>query len=276
MASQNPGGAPMEDPRREEIAALAREMKARLSWYKEEGIDLWKISPTPPIQAEEGIELMPNQNESRPYAPTEQSLLAAEAAEGMLFPISSEATPTRTLPEIREEIGDCRRCKLCSTRKNIVFGSGSPNAKLMFVGEAPGADEDIQGQPFVGRAGQLLTKMIQAMGLSREEVYIANIIKCRPPENRNPQPDEIAACSPFLLKQIESIRPKIICALGTFSAQTLLETQQKISALRGKFHAYHGVKVLPTFHPAYLLRNPNEKKSVWEDLKKIMEEMKKG
>jgi DNA polymerase len=264
----------MEDPRREEIAAIAREMKARLSWYREEGIDLWKISPIPPMRAEEGTQVMPNQNESRPYEPSEQSLLAA--SEGMLFPITSETTPPRTLQEIRDEIGDCRRCKLCSTRKNIVFGTGSPNAALMFVGEAPGADEDTQGQPFVGRAGQLLTKMIQAMGLSREEVYIANIIKCRPPENRNPQPDEIASCRPFLLKQIEAIRPKIICALGTFSAQTLLETQQKISALRGKFHDYHGVKVLPTFHPAYLLRNPNEKKSVWEDLKKIMEELKKG
>jgi len=218
---------------------------------------------------------MPNQNDARPHEPTESSLFAAEAAEGMLFPIPSDAAPAKTLREIREEIGDCGRCKLCSTRKNIVFGTGNPNATLMFVGEAPGADEDIQGEPFVGRAGQLLTKMIQAMGFSRGEVYIANIIKCRPPENRNPQPDEIAACSPFLLKQIETIRPKVICALGTFSAQTLLETQQKISALRGKFHDYHGVKLLPTFHPAYLLRNPNEKKTVWEDLKKIMEELKK-
>jgi len=248
-------------------------MKSRLSWYREEGIEYWKISPAAPARADERIQEMTDQKESGSYAPTEQTGFVAEAAE--LFPITSEATPPRTLAEIREEIGDCRRCKLCATRKNIVFGSGSPNARLMFVGEAPGADEDIQGQPFVGRAGQLLTKMIQAMGLSREEVYIANIIKCRPPENRNPQPDEIAACSPFLIKQVETIRPKVICALGTFSAQTLLETQQKISALRGKFHDYHGVKVLPTFHPAYLLRNPNEKKSVWEDLKKIMEELKK-
>lgn len=265
----------MEDPRREELAAIAREMKARLSWYRQEGIDAWNISPAPTIKVDEGTQRMPNQNKSKPYEPAEQSLLAAEAPSA-LFPIASKATPTRTLQEVRDEIGDCRRCKLCSTRKNIVFGTGSPHAALMFVGEAPGADEDAQGQPFVGRAGQLLTKMIEAMGLSRETVYIANIIKCRPPENRNPQPDEIAACSPFLLKQIEAIRPKVICALGTFSAQTLLETQQKISALRGKFHDYHGVKLLPTFHPAYLLRNPNEKKTVWEDLKKIMEELKKG
>ena len=265
----------MEDPRREELAAIAREMKARLSWYRQEGIDAWNISPAPTIKVDEGTQRMPNQNKSKPYEPAEQSPLAAEAPSA-IFPIASEATPVRTLSEVRDEIGDCRRCKLCSTRKNIVFGTGSPHAALMFVGEAPGADEDAQGQPFVGRAGQLLTKMIEAMGLSRETVYIANIIKCRPPENRNPQPDEIAACSPFLLKQIEAIRPKVICALGTFSAQTLLETQQKISALRGKFHDYHGVKLLPTFHPAYLLRNPNEKKTVWEDLKKIMEELKKG
>lgn len=264
----------MEDPRRKELAAIAREMKGRLSWYRQEGIDTWRRSAATPMSAEEGTPRMPNQNEPRPYESTEQSLLAADAP-SVLFPIASETTPIGTLPAIRDEIGDCRRCKLCSTRKNIVFGTGSPTAQLMFVGEAPGADEDAQGEPFVGRAGQLLTKMIQAMGLSREEVYIANIIKCRPPENRNPQPDEIAACSPFLLKQIEAIRPKVICALGTFSAQTLLETQQKISALRGKFHDYHGVKLLPTFHPAYLLRNPNEKKTVWEDLKKIMEELKK-
>lgn len=249
-------------------------MKARLSWYREEGIDTWKLSQTAPMKEDERIEEMPKRSKPYEYEAADSSPFASEAP-SRLFAIASDATPRRTLPELREEIGDCQRCKLCSTRKNIVFGTGSPNAELMFVGEAPGADEDAQGEPFVGRAGQLLTKMIQAMGFSREEVYIANIIKCRPPENRNPQPDEIAACSPFLLKQIESIRPKVICALGTFSAQTLLETQQKISALRGKFHDYHGVKLLPTFHPAYLLRNPNEKKTVWEDLKKIMEALKK-
>ncbi len=265
----------MEDPRRDEIAAIAREMKARLSWYREEGVDSWKIAPPAPIKESERIQKMPKQKEPKPYEPIEPPRFAAEAPGGPLSAPAGSTAP-RTLAEIRDEIGDCRRCKLCSTRKNIVFGTGSPTAALMFVGEAPGADEDAQGQPFVGRAGQLLTKMINAMGLSREEVYIANIIKCRPPENRNPQPEEIASCKPFLEKQIEAIRPKVICALGTFSAQTLLETQQKISALRGKFHEYHGVKVLPTFHPAYLLRNPNEKKSVWEDLQKIMEELKKG
>ncbi len=178
-----------------------------------------------------------------------------------------------TLEEVRIELGDCQRCKLCATRKNIVFGSGDPHATLMFVGEGPGEEEDLQGLPFVGKAGQLLTEMIRAMGLTRERVYIANIIKCRPPKNRNPQPDEILSCEPFLMKQIQAIRPKIICALGTFSAQTLLQTKLPISALRGRFHDLHGIKVIPTFHPAYLLRSPGEKTKSWEDLQKIMAEL---
>jgi len=187
--------------------------------------------------------------------------------------------PVQGLDAVRELLGDCKRCKLCSTRTHIVFGSGNPKAKLMFVGEGPGADEDLQGLPFVGKAGELLTKMICAMGLSRDEVYIANIVKCRPPNNRPPQEDEIAACQPFLIKQIEAIAPRIICALGTFAAQTLLASNIRISDLRGKFFDFRGsdlcggIKVLPTFHPAYLLRNPEEKKKVWEDLKKIMKEM---
>lgn len=181
-----------------------------------------------------------------------------------------------TLEEIRKEMGDCQRCTLCSTRTHIVFGTGNPKADLLFVGEGPGRDEDLQGLPFVGRAGQLLTKMIAAMGFTRETVYIANIVKCRPPDNRNPKPDEIAACRPFLDQQIAAIRPRIICALGTFSAQTLLSTEEKISHLRGKFHDLHGIKVLPTFHPAYLLRNPGQKKPVWEDLQLIMAELKEN
>lgn len=185
--------------------------------------------------------------------------------------------PLQGLDAVREELGDCQRCKLCSTRTHIVFGSGNPKAKLMFIGEGPGADEDLQGVPFVGKAGELLTKMISAMKLSREEVYIANIVKCRPPNNRPPQEDEIAACQAFLLKQIEAIAPQVICALGSFAAQTLLKTQTRISDLRGKFHDLNGsvttpaIKVMPTFHPAYLLRNPAEKKKVWEDLQKIMQ-----
>ena len=177
-----------------------------------------------------------------------------------------------TLEEVREKLGDCRRCKLHSTRTNIVFGTGSPRAKLVFVGEGPGRDEDLQGQPFVGLAGQLLTKIIQAIQLTREEVYIANIIKCRPPGNRNPEPDEIKSCEPFLRKQLEVIRPGLICALGTFAAQTLLQTEEKISLLRGRFHRYQGILLMPTYHPAFLLRNPNSKRDVWEDMKKIKKE----
>ncbi len=181
-----------------------------------------------------------------------------------------------TLERVRDELGVCTRCKLSSGRTNIVFGSGHPHAKLMFVGEGPGEEEDKQGLPFVGRAGQLLTKMITAMGLSREEVYIANIVKCRPPHNRPPETDEIASCQPFLMKQIAAIRPKVICALGTFAAQTLLATKVRISDLRGRFHDFQGIQVMPTFHPAYLLRNPSEKKPTWDDLQKIMKVLSEG
>ena len=189
-------------------------------------------------------------------------------------PSASAAPPSspRTLQDVREELGDCRRCKLHSGRTNIVFGTGNPGAKLAFVGEGPGRDEDLQGKPFVGLAGQLLTKIIQAIQLTREEVYIANIIKCRPPGNRNPEPDEIQACEPFLIKQLGVIRPKLICALGTFAAQTLLKTEERISLLRGRFHSYQGIPLMPTYHPAYLLRNPNFKRDVWEDMKKIKKE----
>ena len=177
---------------------------------------------------------------------------------------------TWTLSEIREDIGDCTRCKLHTLgRRQVVFGVGNPNADLMFVGEAPGADEDIQGIPFVGRAGQLLTKMIEAMGFARDEVYIANVVKCRPPENRNPEPDEIESCEPFLFRQIETIKPTVIVALGSFAAKTLLRTQDPISRLRGRVYEYHGAKLIPTFHPAYLLRNPSSKREVWEDMKLV-------
>jgi DNA polymerase len=180
-----------------------------------------------------------------------------------------------SLEDLRAELGDCRRCKLHSGRTQIVFGVGDPRAKLVFVGEAPGRDEDLQGEPFVGQAGQLLTKIIQAIQLQREEVYIANIIKCRPPENRNPEPDEIAACEPFLVKQLQAIQPRLICALGTFAAQTLLKSEEKISALRGRFHQYQEIPVMPTYHPAYLLRNASRKREVWEDMKKIKQEYDK-
>lgn len=174
------------------------------------------------------------------------------------------------LSALREVIGDCRRCGLWTERTNLVFGVGDPEAEVMFVGEAPGSDEDRQGEPFVGKAGQLLTRIIEAMGLARERVYIANIIKCRPPGNRNPLPSEIGACSGFLRSQVEIISPRAIVALGTFSAQTLLDTDEKISRLRGRLHAYQGIPLMPTYHPAYLLRNPNEKKQVWDDMQKVM------
>jgi uracil-DNA glycosylase family 4 len=175
------------------------------------------------------------------------------------------------LEDIRLEIGDCRRCDLNRTRKNLVFGEGSPEAELVFVGEAPGENEDIQGKPFVGRAGQLLTRIIEAMGLKRSDVYICNILKCRPPENRNPRPEEIQICEPFLIQQLQAIRPKVICAMGTFAAKTLLKTEMPISKLRGSFHTYHGIELMPTYHPAYLLRNPAGKKQVWSDMQMIME-----
>jgi uracil-DNA glycosylase len=181
-----------------------------------------------------------------------------------------------TLADIREDLGNCQRCPLHETRQNLVFGEGSPQADVVFVGEAPGADEDRQGRPFVGRAGQLLTKIIEAMGLKREEVYICNILKCRPPENRNPLPGEILMCEPFLVRQLEAIAPKVICALGTFAARTLLKTEVPITVLRGRFHDYHGIAVMPTYHPAYLLRNPSAKKLVWEDVQQIMERLKSG
>jgi uracil-DNA glycosylase family 4 len=175
-----------------------------------------------------------------------------------------------TLPRIREDIGDCTRCKLHKGRTKIVFGTGNPNADLMFVGEGPGRDEDLSGEPFVGRAGKLLTDMIKAMGLQREDVYIANVVKCRPPENRLPEKDEIFTCSPFLMRQIDAIKPKVICTLGSCSAQTLLQTAQGISKLRGEWFDFRGAKLMPTYHPAYLLRNPAAKPEVWKDLQKVM------
>jgi uracil-DNA glycosylase family 4 len=184
-----------------------------------------------------------------------------------------ESQPMMTLESIREEIGDCQRCKLARTRTNIVFGSGNPNAELVFVGEAPGSDEDQQGLPFVGRAGQLLTKIIESINLKREDVYICNVLKCRPPENRNPDPEEVATCNPFMKRQLAAIKPKIVCCLGTFAAQTVLQTVAPISKLRGKFFDMDGIRVIATFHPAYLLRSPEKKREVWEDMKQIRDEL---
>ena len=174
-----------------------------------------------------------------------------------------------TLDIVREELGECTRCSLCTSRKNIVFGKGNPHASLVFVGEAPGGDEDVAGEPFVGEAGQLLTRIIQSIKLRREDVYICNVIKCRPPKNRDPKPVEIEACFPFLKKQLEVIRPRFICALGKFAAQTLLGTTERISKLRGKIYEFNHIKVVPTFHPASLLRNPEWKREVWQDMQLI-------
>ena len=177
------------------------------------------------------------------------------------------------LEKLKAKVVECKKCDLYKSRTNLVLGEGSPNAELMFVGEAPGRDEDLQGKPFVGRAGKLLGKIIEAMGLKREDVYIANILKDRPPDNRNPQEDEIKACIPYLKEQIKIIQPKVICALGTFAAQRLLEEETTISKLRGKFYVYEGIKLMPTYHPAYLLRNSKEKATVWSDMKLIMKEL---
>jgi len=176
----------------------------------------------------------------------------------------------KNMEDIRLAVENCQACPLCKTRKNVVFGAGNEEAKLVFVGEAPGADEDEQGKPFVGKAGQKLTQIINAIGLSRDEVYITNVLKCRPPNNRNPLPEEIRHCEPFLIAQLQIIKPETICALGTFAAQTLLKTDQPISKLRGRFHTYQGIRLMPTYHPAFILRNPSYKRDVWEDVQKLI------
>jgi uracil-DNA glycosylase len=180
-----------------------------------------------------------------------------------------------TMEDIRAELGECCRCQLGRTRTNLVFGVGNPHARLVFVGEAPGRDEDLQGEPFVGEAGQLLTKIINAMGFQRSEIYICNVLKCRPPNNRNPLPSEIEQCHPFMLRQVKSIGPEVVVALGTFAAQTLLQTKEPISKLRGRFHDYHGIPLMPTFHPAFLLRNASMKREVWEDMQQVMKRLGK-
>ncbi len=185
-------------------------------------------------------------------------------------PSAAPVASGEALQLIRADLGDCTRCKLHTLgRRQIVFGVGNPDADLMFIGEAPGRDEDIQGIPFVGRAGQLLTKMIEAIGLTRNDVYIANVIKCRPPENRNPEPDEVASCEPFLFRQIDSIAPKVVVALGAVAVKALLKSDAPISRLRGRVIDYRGAKLVPTFHPAFLLRSPDKKREAWDDLKKV-------
>ncbi len=224
-----------------------------------------------------GAKWLPRQaaNAAPPKAatPPAVSVVRAEAPALDLF-AEPGLRDSRSLEALRAYIGDCQRCKLASGRTHLVFGVGNPTAELMFVGEGPGRDEDLQGEPFVGRAGQLLTEIItKGMKLKRPDVYIANVIKCRPPENRNPEPDEIASCLPFLRRQIELVGPRVIVALGTFAAQTLLGVRTPISRLRGVWHEYQGIKVMPTLHPAYLLRNPADKRLVWADIKQVMREL---
>jgi DNA polymerase len=223
-------------------------------------------TPEPVILSEESA--MPSQKKSTTSA-------AQVSLFGDLIPAAAPAGPEPELPTdetleiIRADIGDCTRCKLHPQRTHIVYGEGNPRAQLMFVGEGPGADEDATGRPFVGRAGQLLDRMIEAIGLKREEVYIANVVLCRPPGNREPEPDEVATCEPFLYRQINVIKPKLVVALGGVATKTLLRTKAPISKLRGRFFDFRGTKLLPTFHPAFLLRSPNMKKEAWEDLKKV-------
>jgi uracil-DNA glycosylase family 4 len=202
-------------------------------------------------------------------APSERPGAAAAPAADLLLPPAIAGAAS--LDDLRGAIGDCTRCKLAPGRTHLVFGVGNPQARLMFVGEGPGEEEDRRGEPFVGRAGQLLTEIItKGMKLRREDVYIANVVKCRPPGNRNPEPDEVAACEPFLRRQIALVQPAVIVALGKFAAQTLLREKTPITKLRGRWFDYQGVRLMPTFHPAYLLRNPGDKRLVWEDVKQVM------
>lgn len=214
-----------------------------------------------------GVPSVPGASPERADDPASRGACPERAEDQASRGVTIARSAAEVLATIREDIGDCTRCKLHGLgRTQIVFGVGNPAAELMFVGEAPGADEDIQGIPFVGRAGQLLTKMIEAMGFTRDQVYIANVLKCRPPGNRNPEPDEIATCEPFLFRQLASIDPKVVIALGAFAARTLLKTDAPISRLRGRVFDYRGAKLIPTFHPSFLLRSPGYKREAWDDL----------
>jgi DNA polymerase len=266
----------------EEFCELIAQAAEHLRYCSEMGLThIGGQAPVTPVEISEkpaADQQTSNSETAMPRKPEKETAQSASSLFGdSLFgetsaPSLEDAHAGETLEAIRADLGECQRCKLWRTRTNIVFGEGNPQAELMFVGEAPGADEDASGRPFVGRAGQLLTKMIEAIGLKREEVYIANILKSRPPGNRNPEADETAACKPFLLRQIAVIRPKLIVTLGNPATQGLLETKIGITKLRGEFQDYPripGVKVLPTFHPAFLLRSPDKKREAWEDLKKV-------
>jgi uracil-DNA glycosylase len=257
---------------------MAGELADHLRFYAELGVigvsrdAAWRLreggtsAPSAAADRETDAASRPTRLEEPRSLPAAQTL-----ADVTPNPEATAATPDDALAIIKHEIGpDCPRCKLCGLgRRQIVFGVGHARARLMFVGEGPGEEEDKQGEPFVGRAGQLLTKIIEAIGLTRDQVYIANVIKCRPPGNRNPEPDEVAACEPFLFRQVDVIKPMVIVPLGKFAAQSLLKTTDPITRLRGRVFQYRGASLIPTFHPAYLLRNPSAKREVWEDMKKV-------
>ena len=258
---------------REELRTLVAGFRAAVARGVVRGVSGAPARPTPrPIRAS-GAPIAGGEPESstQPAETVGERVIVQED----LFAAGPDEIPrgAEGLRVVRERLGDCTRCKLCEGRTQIVFGVGNPLADLVFVGEGPGRDEDEQGEPFVGRAGQLLTRMIAAMGLGRQDVYICNVVKCRPPQNRNPEPDEVAACEPFLNLQLAAIRPRLIVALGNFAVQTLLRTKAGVGSLRGRFHSYRGTKLMPTFHPAFLLRSPHMKKQAWEDLQIVMAEM---
>jgi DNA polymerase len=254
----------------DELRRLTAQLRAHLEWRRRFGDATVAAAPSPRLRAAAV-------DDAGPDAPAPETPAgAAEAATAPAAPAAdpgAETAGAARLEAVRQELGDCQRCKLAPTRTSLVFGVGSPDAALMFVGEGPGADEDRLGEPFVGAAGQLLDKMIAAMGLRREEVYICNIVKCRPPRNRDPEPDEVAACKPFLHQQIAAIRPRLIVALGKPAAQCLLQSTAPIGALRGRWHDFDGIPLMPTYHPAALLRNEGYKRPTWEDLKLVMGEL---
>lgn len=249
-------------------------------FYKDRGgsetvaaIELPGLVASIPSVSEEEHSLRKSAFPSKPQPPKPPVIAPIVAPAGVSLFTDVEKIKDDTLLKIREDIGDCTRCKLHKGRNKIVFGDGNPKARLVFVGEAPGADEDKQGLPFVGRAGKLLTQMIEAMGLQRQDVYICNVVKCRPPDNRKPEDDEVSTCSPYLLRQLDTIEPKVLVCLGAVAAQTLLETTRGISQFRGEWMDWRGHKLMATYHPAYLLRNPAAKADVWKDLQKVMAEL---
>jgi uracil-DNA glycosylase len=235
--------------------------------YEDAALPKSTRKPEPPKITESSLQAAPPR--PRPLGPVARPDALPVPRDSSLFE-AFDKVPNDTLLKIRSDLGECTRCKLHKTRNSIVFGDGNPKAELVFVGEGPGHDEDMQGLPFVGRAGKLLTQMIEAMGLERKDVYICNVVKCRPPENRAPEKDEVTPCSPFLLRQIDSIAPKVIVCLGSTAAQTILETNRGISQFRGQWLDFRGRKLMATYHPAYLLRNPGAKGEVWKDLQKVM------